>query len=153
VAAVPIHPGLFTLPGDPRGAHLLAGRCGGCGGLHFPAAETCPYCGGRSCATAAIGARGTLALYTVVNARPPGYRGPVPYGFGVVDLEDGMRVITRLGESRVERLRVGMPVALEVAPLFTNDDGDQVLSFAYTPVGEEPDARSRRPAAPSGGER
>jgi uncharacterized OB-fold protein len=91
------------------------------------------------CSVEAIGARGTLALHTVVNARPPGYRGPVPYGFGIVDLAEGMRVVSRLAESRIERLRAGLAVKLEIAPLFTNDDGDEVLSFAYAPA--DPEAR------------
>ena len=31
---------------------------------------------------------------------PPGYTGEVPFGFGVVELPEGLRVITRLTESR-----------------------------------------------------
>src|SRR5215470_667839 len=137
MAAVAIHPNLFTLPGDPRGARLLAARCGACSGLHFPASDTCPYCGQDGCTVEAVGERGTLALFTVVNARPPGYRGPLPYGFGIVDLDEGMRVVSRLAEARLERLQAGMAVALEIAPLFTNDAGEEVLSFAYAPIDRE----------------
>lgn len=136
MAQVPIHPGLFTLPDDPRGPRLLAGRCTTCGKHHFPAGATCPYCSGADCTVATVGARGTLWLHTVVNARPPGYRGPLPYGFGIVDLPEGLRVVTRLAESRLEELRPGMPLALEIAPLFVNDAGDEVLSFAYRAAGE-----------------
>jgi len=133
MAQVPIHPGLFTLPDDPRGPRLLAGHCAACGKHHFPAGTSCPYCSGQSCAVEAIGATGTLYLHTVVHARPPGYRGPVPYGFGVVDLSEGLRVVSRLGEASLDALRPGMSVGLEIAPLFTNDAGDEVLSFAYRP--------------------
>jgi uncharacterized OB-fold protein len=133
MAQVPIHPGLFTLPDDPRGPRLLAGCCAACGKHHFPAGSTCPYCSAAGCRVAAIGAAGTLYLHTVVNARPPGYRGPVPYGFGVVDLPEGLRVVSRLGEASLDRLRSGMAVELEIAALFTNDAGDEVLSFAYRP--------------------
>lgn len=136
MAQVPIQPGLFTLPGDPRGPRLLAARCPRCDGLHFPAGETCPYCGADGCTEAAVGAAGRLSLWTAVRTAPPGYRGAVPYGFGVVDLDEGMRVVARLAESDVARLREGMPMALEIAPLFTNDDGDEVLSFAYAPRGD-----------------
>lgn len=133
MAQVPIQPGLFTLPDDPRGPRLLAGRCATCGKHHFPAGTSCPYCSGQSCEVDAIGATGTLYLHTVVNARPPGYRGPLPYGFGIVDLPEGLRVVSRLGEARLDVLRPGMAVTLEIAPLFTNDAGDEVLSFAYRP--------------------
>lgn len=138
MAQVPIHPGLFTLPGDPRGTRLLAGRCSACGKHHFPAGTTCPYCSAVDCTEEAIGARGTLYLHTVVNARPPGYRGPLPYGFGIVELPEGLRVVSRLTESRIEALRPGMALALEVTPLFVNDAGEEVLSFAYRPASEAP---------------
>jgi uncharacterized OB-fold protein len=133
MAQVPIHPGLFTLPDDPRGPRLLAGRCAACGKHHFPAGDTCPYCTATGCSVAAIGATGTLYLHTTVNARPPGYRGELPYGFGLVDLPEGLRVVSRLAETRLDVLRSGLPVELEIAPLFTNDAGDEVLSFAYRP--------------------
>jgi uncharacterized OB-fold protein len=135
MAQVPIHPGLFTVPDDPRGRRLLAGRCGACGKHHFPAGETCPYCTAGACSVVAIGATGTLYLHTSVNARPPGYRGEVPYGFGLVDLPEGLRVVSRLTESRLDVLRPGLALELEIAPLFTNDAGDEVLSFAYRPKG------------------
>ena len=133
MAQVPIHPGLFTLPDDPRGPRLLAARCGACRKHHFPASATCPYCSAPECTIEAVGARGALYLHTVVNARPPGYRGPLPYGFAIVDLEEGLRVVTRLSETDLAKLHPGLTVELEVAPLFTNDAGDEVLSFAYRP--------------------
>jgi uncharacterized OB-fold protein len=69
----------------------------------------------------------------VVSNRPPGYRGPVPYGFGVVELADGLRVITRLTESDPARLQPGLAVRLVVEPLFADDDGTPVLSYAFAP--------------------
>jgi len=70
-------------------------------------------------------------VHTVVNNRPPGYRGEVPYGFGVVELPEGLRVVSRLVAPELDALRSGLEVELEVAPLFVNDDGDEVLSYAY----------------------
>lgn len=130
--ARPITPGLFT--DDADGPRLLAGRCAVCARLHFPASTVCPYCGAADAAPAALGARGTLWLWTVVASRPPGYRGPVPFGFGVVELEDGgLRVVTRLTEARLETLRQGLPVRLVLDTLFTDDDGHDVVSYAYQP--------------------
>ena len=69
----------------------------------------------------------------MVTNRPPGYRGSLPYGFGVVELTNGLRVITRLTESDPARLRPGLAVTLVVEPLFTDDDGTEVLSYAFAP--------------------
>jgi uncharacterized OB-fold protein len=133
VALVPIHAGLFTMPDDPRGPRLLASRCTACSRHLFPAADTCPYCCGDRCEVVAVGAAGTLHLHTVVTSAPPGYRGAVPYGFGVVELPEGFRVVSRLTSTRLELLRRGLPMRLEIAPLYRNDAGDDVLSFAYAP--------------------
>ena len=127
----PIVDGLFTDgPGGPR---LLAARCTACGKPHFPRGPVCPYCGEASCVDAAVGPNARLCLYTAVLTRPPGYRGDVPYGFGVVELDGGLRVIARLTEARLERLRPGLPLRLVVEPLFTDDDGRSVLSYAFRP--------------------
>jgi uncharacterized OB-fold protein len=68
-----------------------------------------------------------------VSSRPPGYRGPLPYGFGVVELDGGLRVVARLTEARLERLRPGLPMRLVVEPLFDDDEGRPVLSWAFAP--------------------
>jgi uncharacterized OB-fold protein len=80
-----------------------------------------------------VGPRGRLWLWTAVTTRPAGYRGPVPYGFGVVELDDGLRVVTRLTEPDPSRLRPGLPVTLAVEPLFADEDGTPVLSWAFRP--------------------
>ena len=80
-----------------------------------------------------MGPAARLWLYTVVHARPPGYRGPLPYGFGIVELAEGLRVVTRLTEARLEHLRPDMPMRLVIDALCTDDAGTRVLSYAFAP--------------------
>ena len=127
----PIAPRLFTT--DRDGPRLVAARCEPCGRLHFPATETCPYCGEACCRDVPIGPTGRLFLFTVVRSQPPGYRGPLPFGFGVVELPEGLRVVTRLTEARLDALREGLPMRLVVEPLFDDDEGTPVLSYAFAP--------------------
>jgi uncharacterized OB-fold protein len=129
--ARPITPGLFR--DDGAGPRLVTGRCPACARRHFPAGPVCPYCAADGCREVPVGARGHLRLYTAVLTRPPGYRGDVPYGFGVVEVEDGLCVIARLTEARLDRLRPGLPVRLVVETLFTDDDGQAVLDYAFRP--------------------
>jgi len=72
--------------------------------------------------------------WTVVNTAPPGYEGPVPFGFGVVELPEGLRVITRLEITDPADLDFGAPVQLTVAPLHENDDGDLVVTYTFAPT-------------------
>ena len=130
--SVPVTSGLFeTLPDG--GATLLGGACPDCGKHHFPATSDCPFCSGERCTTTALSQRGTLCLFTTVVNRPPGYVGEVPFGFGVVELREGIQLISRLTESDPARLAFGMPVRLELVPLHVDENGRTVLTYAFAP--------------------
>jgi uncharacterized OB-fold protein len=125
--------GLFELGGDD-GGRLLGGRCRACTRYHFPASSGCPYCSAEDCETRPLSARGTLCLFTTVVNRPPGYTGEVPFGFGVVELPEGLRLIARLTETDPARLAVGMPVRLTFVPLHVDEEGRQVITYAFAPA-------------------
>jgi uncharacterized OB-fold protein len=58
---------------------------------------------------------GRVWSWTAVTARPPGYEGPIPFGFGVVELpDDGLRIVTRLTVSDPAALHAGQPVSYTV---------------------------------------
>lgn len=130
---VPVTKGLFTLEAGAA-ARLIGARCGECGRWHFPASAECPYCSATDCVEGALSRRGVLRLFTSVVNRPPGYLGELPFGFGVVELPEGLRLIARLTESNLERLDFGMPVELAIVPLHVDDDGRPVLTYAFAPV-------------------
>ena len=114
--------------------HLRASRCDACAQLQFPTADTCPYCGSAVSTATFVGPRATLRLFTTVGTRPPGYRGPVPFGFGVVEIDGtALQVITRLTEADPTRLRIGQPVRLVLEPLCADDDGTSVVTYAFAP--------------------
>ncbi|HWW45582.1 MAG TPA: OB-fold domain-containing protein [Acidimicrobiia bacterium] len=129
---VPVHEGLFETTGDE--VALLASRCRSCGHYQFPAATTCPSCRGDDVETVTLSSTGTLWGWTAVHAAPPGYDGPVPFGFGVVELPEGLRVITRLEATDVDALRFGMSVHAAIAALHANEDGDTVVTYTFVPV-------------------
>jgi uncharacterized OB-fold protein len=72
-----------------------------------------------------------------VTARPPGYDGELPFGFGVVELDDGLRVVTRLTVADPAALHFGQPMRLVADRLQTDDDGTVVLTYAFAPAGED----------------
>jgi uncharacterized OB-fold protein len=131
MASRPVREGLFT----DRG--LIGGRCASCGRHHFPAAAICPYCGTADIARVELSETGTLWGWTAVTAAPPRYRGEVPFGFGVVELPEGLRVITRIEQDDPGRLSFGAPLRFAVAPLHTDDDGTDVVTYTFEPA-EQP---------------
>ena len=133
--AVPVTRGLFHLHADGSG-RLLGARCAACGAYHFPASPDCPYCSAEGCVERELSESGVLCLFTTVVNRPPGYAGDVPFGFGVVELPEGLRIIARLTESDLERLDFGMPMRLAIVPLHVDDEGRQVVTYAFAPARE-----------------
>jgi len=108
---------------------LIGGECTTCGRRHFPCAGTCPWCGQSTVSTARLSAEGRLWSWTAVHTAPPGYDGPVPFGFGVVELPaDGLQVVTLLTESDPQRLTVGQAMRFTTTAV-----GDATTSWAFAP--------------------
>ena len=98
MTTVPVETGLFD--DDAAGApHLLGAHCAMCERYVFPRATDCPYCSSTDIEPVELSDHGTLWAWTAVTAAPPGYEGPVPFGFGVVELPERLRVITRTRSS------------------------------------------------------
>lgn len=125
-------PEAALVPGTPP--RLRAGRCPGCGHHHFPATTDCPYCGAPGAEEVALEGAGRLWAWTAVTSAPPGYLGPVPYGFGVVELPEGLRVVGRLTESDPAALSEGQAMVLVTEELPTADGGALTV-WAFAPAG------------------
>ena len=137
-AQIPVQEGLFTVAtdGSPR---LLGGRCDRCGEHHFPRTEWCPYCSVDEVTEVQLSDTGALLAWTAVTAPPPGYRGEAPFGFGVVELPERIRVITRISEPDPSRLRRDEAMRLEIVPLHDDEDGRPVVTYAFAPAEHDHD--------------
>lgn len=132
----PVDEGLFVE--SDEGLCLVGSSCRSCGTTTFPRQESCPRCTRTDMADRTLPRRGTLWSFTVQGFRPkPPYAGPadfVPYGVGYVELPDALLVEARLTENDPERLHIGDPMELVVVPFSTDEDGTEVLTFAFAPA-------------------
>lgn len=135
-AAQPVHEGVFTL--GPDGAiTLLGGFSPTSGKYHFPRLDTCPYSGARDIQPVDLSGLGSLWGWTAVTAAPPGYAGPVPFGFGVVELEkERLRVVTRLTVADPTALVAGQPMKIVADQVDTTEDGAPIITWAFAPSGD-----------------
>ncbi len=136
----PIAEGIFTSPPDePR---LIGSRCPKCGLTTFPKLASCAGCPSDTMEEVLLEPRGPLWVFTTQQFRPKlPYRGPEdpnaewqPYGVGYVDLGD-VRVEGRLTESDPAKLRIGMEMELTLIPFGTDEEGNELLNYAFAPVG------------------
>jgi uncharacterized protein len=130
LSSPPIGEGLISL--DPPA--LLGGACRDCGARCFPARSVCPSCQSRAVEETALSSIGIVYTFTIVAAPPPGYLGEVPYGLGVVELPDGIRVTTMLTAADLGSLAIGDEVEFELIELGAEDE--RVVSFAFRKPGE-----------------
>ncbi len=124
--------GLFELRDD--GITLLGGYSPSSGRTHFPRLDACPYTGARDVEPVTLADHGRLWGWTAVTAAPPGYTGHVPFGFGVVELPDGLRIVTRITEPDPDALKFGDPMQLVADVIATDDDGTEVVAWAFAPA-------------------
>ena len=92
---------------------LVAAQCAGCGNWRMPPTPFCPHCRSQAIDWRALGGRGTVYSYTVVErAILPGMDAHLPYVPAVIELEGapGVRLISNVVEVEVADMRVGMDV-------------------------------------------
>ncbi|HEY3892548.1 MAG TPA: OB-fold domain-containing protein [Bradyrhizobium sp.] len=101
---------------------LVAGRfettrCDDCARLTFPPKPFCPYCWSKRMAWAPLSGRGRLYSQTMVHAAPAAFRDEVPYRIGIVDLDEGLRIATRV----LAEIEPALDVAVEIVVLNYRD--------------------------------
>jgi len=139
MAQVPVAEGVFTFPSDDP--QLIGSRCTACAIVTFPAQGSCPRCASTEMEEHLLARRGRLWAWTTQDFPPPAppYSGPsgkdfVPFGVGYVELPGEVKVETRLTESDPDVLAIGMEMKLTLVPFRTDDDGNEVVTFAFRPV-------------------
>jgi uncharacterized OB-fold protein len=84
--------------------------------------------------------RGTIVAWTTQGFSPGApYVGPtgegfVPFGVGLVQLGDVVRVEGRLTENDPEKLTFGMEVELTMIPFAVDAEGNDIVTFAFQSV-------------------
>jgi uncharacterized OB-fold protein len=97
----------------PQRYRLEAGKCTKCGKIHYPPRLVCNDCKGRKFETVELPNDGKLVTYTIVHVAPPGLSDETPYALGIVELSNGVRVMSQVVDVPHEDIKVGMPLHLE----------------------------------------
>lgn len=121
---------------DPDGPRLLGGRRKRDGKIVFPMPSGADA---DLFDEVPLSRDGRLWSYTVQRFQPKTpYRGPLggeftPYAVGYVELPGEVIVESRL-IADPSTLRLGLPMRLTVEPVFADEDGADVLTFAFEPA-------------------
>ncbi|SSW64039.1 Zn-ribbon domain-containing OB-fold protein [Achromobacter agilis] len=101
---------------------FLIQRCTGCDRAVFYPRMICPHCGADSLAWITPDGRGTVYSTTVVRRKPDAGG---DYNVALVDLQEGVRLMSRVEGLAPEAVRIGMAVRAQVA----QQDGRGLVVF------------------------
>ncbi|NLT06477.1 MAG: Zn-ribbon domain-containing OB-fold protein [Solirubrobacterales bacterium] len=109
---------------------LLIQRCGACERRQFYPRARCVHCHADALEWIEASGRGRLHSFSTVHYTPNAeFSDDVPYVFALVDLDEGVRVSTRIAGATEEELACDMPVRVVfeaqgelTLPLFEPED-------------------------------
>ena len=94
-----------------RDKQLVIQRCVDCGTLRYYPRRQCPVCWSTDPEWVPATGRGTIYTHSVVRRSPsPGFQDLVPYSVALIDLEEGVRMLSRIVDATVEDVRIGAQV-------------------------------------------
>ncbi|MBM4404695.1 MAG: Zn-ribbon domain-containing OB-fold protein [Chloroflexi bacterium] len=90
---------------------LLYQRCGACGKARFYPRPACPNCASESFTWEKASGKATLYSWTIIYPPTlPAFKDKVPYPVILVELAEGVRMISNIVDCKNEDLRIGMPL-------------------------------------------
>jgi uncharacterized OB-fold protein len=116
---------------------LMGSRCRKCGVLSVPPRSVCIKCYDSEMEWVAMKGKGKLAAFTCIAIGPPfmikeGYDRKHPYVSGVVELEEGVRVVARIegvDGGKPETIRIGTLLKVEFLHRGEGEKSTTFLAF------------------------
>jgi uncharacterized protein len=134
----PIADDLFTWPDD--NPSLIGGCCQVCGTYSFPLRTGCQKCGATDIQKCQLHRAGTLWAWTSQGFVPKApFSGTFmaepfePWYVGLIELPRQLRVESLLVGCTQDTLRIGLPMRLVTMPFSSDDEGNEVVTFAFAP--------------------
>jgi uncharacterized OB-fold protein len=137
---LPIAENLFTWPSDePR---LIATREKSTGRISFPAFKRIGADQEARFEDIELGTKGTLWTYTIQGFPPPSppYDGPEapedfkPFALGYIELPGEVKIESRITGCDLKDVEIGMELELVIEKFKEDDDGNDLMSFAFRPA-------------------
>ena len=134
----------------PERYSLLGSHCETCGKDYFPQRPLCPTCRRKGKIVQKLMPReGRIFSHTFVHAAPAGFELEAPYHIAIVELTNGVHLLSQIVDSDHSAISIGAPVKMVFRKL--SEDGKQgAIAYGYKfkvvratakagkPVGKQP---------------
>lgn len=114
-----------------RSRYRLVGEiCSNCGVKVFPRRSVCPRCGSKELGEYKLSDRGAVVSWTVIRNPPKEYEKYAPYVVALIELDDGVRILSQVVDVEPEEMKTRMKV--EVAFRRVKENGDAgIIEYGY----------------------
>jgi len=89
----------------PQRYRLEAGKCKECNNISFPERIICPECGSTDIEIVKLSGKGKLVTFTIIRIAPDGFIDQAPYAVGIIELDEGIRVMGQITDCEPEKLK------------------------------------------------
>ena len=120
---------------------LMSAKCNSCGTYFFPKEnyQHRPGCSRKGVEDILLPNKGTLASYVIQHYAPPPpfktEKSITPYGIGLVEFKDEkIQVAGIITNTDLKSLKLGMKMETVTLRLFTNDEKQDVVTWAFQAV-------------------
>jgi uncharacterized protein len=121
------HNRIFPFYENLRQGRFTTTKCKGCGAKPWPPRVVCPECMSDNLEWVDLPTTGILDTFTVEEVGVPmGFENPLVHG--LVKIQNGPTLFSRIVDAHPEKLKEGISVKLKVIPI----DRDRVI-YAFTP--------------------
>ena len=101
-----------------RTGELRFQRCDACGAWRHVPREICARCGSAAWTWTPSSGRGRVFTWTVAaRAMHPAFVGDAPYAPVVIEMDEGVRLVSSMVDTPPEDLRIDMPVVVVFEPV------------------------------------
>lgn len=101
---------------------LEGSKCCSCNRIHLPAVHYCP-CGSKHLEAHTLKPSGTLISFTLVTNPPAEFKAMGSYCMGMIQLDQGPKLVAQLADVTLKDLQVGMRMTGMLRKMFANTTG------------------------------
>lgn len=117
---------------------LYLTRCNECRRVYGAPRTICPRCGSKNLTWIPSKGLGELVTWTIIHVAPPGFEGMTPYVMGIVELEEGGRILSIIEHVEPEKLRVGLKLKINYyEPRENGGEWPQWPRYYFEPLEEK----------------
>jgi hypothetical protein len=116
---------------QPERYTLLGTHCENCKGDYFPQTHLCPKCRRKGKLSAKLMPRtGKIYSWSKLTSGPKGFESQTPYFLGMVELDNGVKLLTQIVDSTDDAVTIGAPVEMMFRRVQSGEH-DDAIAYGY----------------------